>query len=274
MLIDLHIHTTASDGTWDPEVLIEKIIENKISIFSVTDHDSVDNVPKTIELAKENNLLCIPGVEISSTFQGRNCHMLAYRMNISDTRLKLLLKHNRAEMERKDKISIKILEKKFESVSYSEYLKYDNNFYRGGWKSLNYIIDKGLCSDYIEFFGLFGPEASPLDSLTFPDVSHIIKTIHDAGGYCILAHPGSKLYDNDYKALVSHMVDHGIDGIECHHIENSDEITQYCIRICRKHGLMITGGSDCHGTFAKTRRLGDPRTSHDLLEINPLINHE
>jgi predicted metal-dependent phosphoesterase TrpH len=78
MKIDLHIHTMASDGTWSPEELVENIKKAEIGIFSVTDHDSTDNVLQTADLAKADDLHFIPGVEINASRQNKYIHILGY----------------------------------------------------------------------------------------------------------------------------------------------------------------------------------------------------
>jgi predicted metal-dependent phosphoesterase TrpH len=94
-----------------------------------------------------------------------------------------------------------------------------------------------------------------------------ISCVKEAGSIPVLAHPGSGLYGNDYKKTVSAVLEMGIDGLECYHPENSPEVTKYCLEICKKNNLYITGGSDCHGEFVKERRLGKPDIDLSYLKI-------
>jgi len=83
--VDMHIHTVASDGTWDVEELKNELLKNKIQIFSVTDHDSVDNIKNMQEvLDHKDNLIFIPGVELSAEYQGKEYHLTLYNFDIKD----------------------------------------------------------------------------------------------------------------------------------------------------------------------------------------------
>ena len=267
MKIDLHIHTSASDGTWSPEALIQNVINAGIEIFSVTDHDTVDNIAAVSDLAIGTNLKFIRGVEINTYNKGQTFHILGYNIDTENERLNSILFKNRAFIERKNKDSMAILMEMGHPVSPDEYDKYENNPERGGWKALNYVIDKGLCQTYKGFVNLFDEKEDlfTMDVDVKPEAA--ISCVKQAGGISVLAHPGSGLYGNDYEKTVSLVLEMGIDGIECYHPENSLEVTKYCLETCKKHNLYITGGSDCHGKFVKGRRLGKPDLDLSHLKI-------
>ena len=83
----------------------------------------------------------------------------------------------------------------------------------------------------------------------------------------MLAHPGSRLYGDNPRETVSMAIEMGVEGIECYHPENGGDTSEYCLELCRKEGLYITGGSDCHGTFVKERWLGKPDIDLDQLVL-------
>lgn len=256
--VDLHVHTTASDGTWSPEDLVENLLIAGIELFAVTDHDTTENLAETAAMAKEHGLKFVTGVEVDASYNGRNYHILGLGIKPEDRELQVLLRRNRKLMEAKDDESIKYLEGKFPNVSFDDFKRYVNDPERGGWKALNYLIDKKLCTGYKDFIGLFAGWGNPFEKLIFASPGAAIKTIHMAGGVSILAHPGAEFYDRDYKALITFMIGEGISGIECYHPENSPEITRYCLETCRSNDLLVTGGSDCHGGFVAGRCLGRP----------------
>ena len=265
MKIDLHIHTSASDGTWSPETLIQNITDAGIKIFSVTDHDTVENIATISDLTIGTNLTFIKGVEINTYNEGKIFHILGYNIDTENERLNSILSKNRAFIERKNKNSIAILMKMGHPVSPDEYDQYKNRPERGGWKALNYLIDKGLCQTYKEFFNLFDEKEDFFTMNVEVKPEEAISCVKEAGGIPVLAHPGSGLYDIDYEKIVSIVLEMGIDGLECYHPENSPEVTKYCLEICKKNNLYITGGSDCHGEFVKKRRLGKPNI--DLIDL-------
>lgn len=255
--VDLHMHSTASDGTWRPERLVEEVERAGITLFALTDHDTTQNVPAVLALARQKGLNLIPGVEINSSHNGINYHILGLGIDIGNPRLQELIKHNQEKMDAADLESIRYLEGAHPSVSVDALEAYPNNPERGGWKSLNYLIDLGLCTNHRDFFQLL-KGFDPIKTVIFEEPETVIRTILDAGGTPILAHPGVSFYDKDYKGVLQMMLDAGIKGIECYHPENSEAITAYSLDFCKEHNLLITGGSDCHGTFVESRALGKP----------------
>jgi len=267
MKIDLHMHTSASDGTWSPEMLVQNVVQTGIEIFSVTDHDSVKNVNAVSNLAINANLTFIKGVEINTFKEDQVLHILGYNIDTKNENLNNVLLKNRIFFEGRNEDSITVLMKMGHPVSLDEYRTYKNNPERGGWKALNYVIDKGLCKTYKEFFSLFDENGNPLARGGCVKPEAAISSIKQAGGIPVLAHPGIGLYGNDYKKTVSIVLEMGIDGLECYHPENKPEVTEYCLKVCKKDKLYITGGSDCHGEFVEERRLGKPDIDLSQLKI-------
>lgn len=266
--IDLHIHTSASDGTWTADEAVAEIIKNNISMFAITDHNSIENVEKAAELAMKAGLAFIPGVEIDTSFNGANLHILGYGIDINNDSLLKLISGNRDLMEEKDEESIKYLCKKGFDVSLSDYAGYQNNPKRGGWKALNYLIDKKLCSNIKDFFSLFVGWGNPFSKMEFPSPKQIISVVKNAGGIAVLAHPGAPFYQLDYKDLLPGIKDEGIMGIECYHPENNSVLTKYCSEFCQANNLFITGGSDCHGTFFTAREIGIPSIMRSSIKLD------
>jgi predicted metal-dependent phosphoesterase TrpH len=218
-------------------------------------------------MAIASNLAFIRGVEIDTYDEGQFFHILGYNIDTENERLNHILLRNRAFIERKNKESMALLMKMGHPVSPDEYDTYKNRPERGGWKALNYAIDKGLCQTYREFFNLFVEKEDLFTMKVDVKPEEAISCIKHAGGIPVLAHPGSGLYINDYQKTISAVLKMGIDGVECYHPENSPEVTEYCMEICKKNNLYITGGSDCHGGFVKGRRLGKPDIDLSHLKI-------
>ena len=258
MKVDLHIHTYASDGTWSPQDLIRNAIDSGINIFSVTDHDTIENVEAVSNLARRVNLTFVKGVEINTIMENQIFHILGYNIDTNDINLNNILSKNRSFLEERDEESISILMKMGHPVSPDEYNRYKNSPERGGWKALNYAIDKGLCQTYKEFFKLFGKNRELLSVSGFVTPETALSSIKEAGGIPVLAHPGSGVYGSDHKKVVSSALEMGVEGLECYHPDNGQKATEYCLEICKEKNLYITGGSDCHGDFVKERGLGKP----------------
>lgn len=272
MKVDLHIHTTASDGSWTPEQLVSNIQQAGIDFFAVTDHDTVANVAQSEQLAREYGLHFCKGVEISTTLQGQSFHILGYNINTEAVELEQLLKHNYALMEETDHDSIKKLIAAGIRLDYREYVDYQHNPARGGWKSLSFLIDKGLCTDANDFFAnLF----TPLVGISFPEFPspvRAIAAIRQAGGIPVLAHPGSAFHGTDLEGTLNYFGKEDIAGVECYHPSHKAETIRDAIAWSRRHGKLITGGSDCHGTFLPDRKLGYPDVRLGELTLGPIIS--
>ncbi len=183
---DLHIHTTASDGTWTPQELVQQVQRVGLGAFAVTDHDSVANVREAQGLAQAVGLKFLPAAEICSTKADISFHILGYGIDIAHKPLLELMAHNTALLEQKDVDSIALLERDGWPVSAAEFAAYTYDRRRGGWRALAYLIDKGLCTGVSDFFKrIFTPEHD-LGFPEFPAVSEVIKAIHAAGGVAIV----------------------------------------------------------------------------------------
>lgn len=268
--VDMHMHTCASDGTWDVSELKDELKKNKINIFSITDHDCIDNIKNMQEIiSPKDNLVFIPGTELTTEYQNREYHLTLYNFDLKNKELESLIKWTNESKISTNKEYIKnYAAKKFKDVSLEDFEKYDYDRKRGGWKSVNYMIDKGIHEDIVSHLTDFGKSGMKA-RLKSPE--EVIKTAKKSGGKIFLAHP-SYHYRNSRmpKEELEYWLSAGIDGIECFSPYNKGE-EQYYIDFCRKNNLMISGGSDCHGMFIPTRKLGVPEVVLDDLNINELL---
>lgn len=271
MLIDLHIHTTASDGTWTPQELIEQAKLNQLGAIAITDHDSVGNVAEAQHLALAAGLKYIPGTELNSTKAGINFHVLGYGIDICNKPLVELMTYNEQLLRDKDVQSIALLEKEGWAVSSAEFAHYSYDRRRGGWAALAYLIDKRLCTGVNDFFKrIFTPEHD-LGFPEFPSISEVIKLIHGAGGVAICAHAASGFHGPGLDNVINLLRDENFDGFECFHSNHTEADTARLLQHCHKHKLLISGGSDCHGTFVPNRFLGKPNVDSSQIYLPGLL---
>ena len=268
---DLHIHTAASDGTWEPERLILEIKQAGIGFFAVTDHDTTAGVPTVQKQAREEGLVFIPGVEVSSTYQGELFHILGYGINLAHQPLLELLRSNTDMMIQKDDNTILMLIENGYSIDFQDYLKYEDVSGRGGWKALNYLIETGVCRDVGDFFKRIFNGDRKMPFPIFQEPREVIAEIQDAGGVPVLAHPAGNMNGMlDLQETLENFRLWGIQGIECYHPEHTPEKARFCVEWCLEKGLDITGGSDCHGDFITRRRLGLPDITIQQLKLERL----
>ncbi len=271
MKADLHIHTTASDGNWTPAELILEAQKAGLGAIAVTDHDSIANVAETYRLAKEAGLKFIPAAEICSTKNDICFHILGFGIDIANKNLLELLHHNEALLDQKDVDSIAMLERDGWDVSVKEFVNYTYDRRRGGWRSLAYLIDKGLCVDVVDFFKRIFTKEHDLAFPEFPPIPEIIKTIHEAGGVAICAHAASGFHGPGLEKVLAMLKEEAFDGFECFHSGHDEASTQALLRYCKEKNLLISGGSDCHGTFAPGRYLGKPEVHVEQLYLPGLL---
>lgn len=270
MRVDLHIHTAASDGSWEPAKLVAEVKSAEIGLFAIADHDTTGSITETAALAKAAGLKFIPGVEISTTLGGQSFHILGYGIQANNRELTKILQYNTELMEETDHNSIKQLIARGYAIDYEEYCSYQPGTGRGGWKSLNFLIDKGLCRNVNEFFaGLFTAE-NGIRFPEFPPPSAAAAAIRAAEGFAILAHPGSSFHGPELEETLDFFAKEAIDGIECYHPGHDEATMKRAVAWCRRHNLMITGGSDCHGDFVPQRKLGNPVIRLEDLELRRL----
>ena len=265
MRADLHIHTTASDGTWDPNQVVEAVYRAGIQFFAISDHDSVANVNETKQLAQQRGLRFITGVELNSTKDGHNYHILGYGIDIENKKLLELCQHNQKLLEKKDDDSVRNLIDRGWPLSMEEFSDYTYDLHRGGWKALAYLQDKGLCRDVNDFFKRIFTAENDLGFPDFPSIENVERVIHEAGGVAICAHLASDFHGAGMQEYLPRLVNEKLDGFECYHSGHSPENSKLLAHFCQRHKLCISGGSDCHGSFVPTRHLGVPFIDTSML---------
>ena len=270
MRADLHIHTTASDGTWDPAQVVQAVYDAGIEAFAVSDHDSVANVAETKMLAEGAGLRFITGVELNSTKDGHNYHILGYGVDIENKSLLQLCRHNQRLLEQKDDDSVRNLIERGWPLSMAEFKRYSYDPHRGGWKALAYLQDKKLCGDVNDFFRRIFTAENDLGFPDFPTIAEVVKVIRQAGGVALCAHLASDFHGAGMQEYLPRLTDEKLDGFECYHSGHSLEDSRLLAHFCRRHKLYISGGSDCHGSFVKTRHLGVPYIDTDMLYLPQL----
>ena len=267
---DLHLHTTASDGRWPPEQLIEEMQRAGIGLFSVTDHDSLGSLAETAEKVRGNGLCFLPGVELSARLDGQVYHLLGYGFEPAEPHLVSFVEANNARLHRGSDDAVRLLAEAGYPISLDDYATYTWDRQRGGWKALNFLIDQGLCRDVRSYFselfgdGLVHPEPD------YPSPEKVIAVVRQAGGEVILAHPGASFYNGLDVGRLDRLVEMGLAGVECYSFHHDEGTTRFFLEYCHRRNLLVTGGSDCHGGFAG-RALGIPPVYASDLRLGDLL---
>ncbi len=271
MKVDLHIHTQASDGTWTPAQLVERVCSAGIGLFAAIDHDSINSVAACEALAIKSGLQFMRGVELSTTLNGILYHMLAYGIDPANASLRRLLAENQQRHDAMDLDCLRLLQTDGIPIDIAAFEAYQNNPARGGWKGLNFLIDQGICTGVDDCFSRLFGDHRPMPLPTFPSPAEIIPIVLEAGGVPILAHPGAQWIGISDEVLESfHQT--GLRGLECYTIYHDAAMTRRFVDWCRSHDMLITGGSDCHGSYTPKRGLGVPSIEYSDLRLGELAN--
>lgn len=264
---DLHIHTNVSDGSNTPKELIKDAINEGIELMAVTDHDTTANVEETKELALDNGIAFLTGVEITSTYKYEELHILAYGIDINNPILQSILEYNQQAQDRADIIFLRQLLKTGRySLDIDNYSYYENP---SGNKLYNFLRNSGIAMD--EKFGEFCDENDiNYVELQYTHPALVTYVIKEAGGVSILAHPGGWPYRRSVSYLLETYSEFDIDGVECIHPSNNEYVTKYCKDWCNENDKIITGGSDTHGNRIRKRRIGKPVITTDDLRLGSL----
>lgn len=244
--VDLHIHTTSSDGRYTPEEVITNARARGLKAISIADHDTVDAYSggKIFEFAKKEGIELVPGIEFSCFIGSRSVHILGYFIDTTSEELKKAIDIQKNErVIRMEKMVKKLHEMGLEKVSFDEILKTAGSSV-GRPHLARHLMEKGYCKEFTEAFEKYIGEGKPAyvkrESLSPCDMT---KLIHSVGGISVVAHP--KLIEDD--RLLTDLIGCGIDGIEvvCPSHQKSDEY-RYS-KFADEQGLLKTGGSDFHG---------------------------
>ncbi|RKZ28375.1 phosphatase [bacterium] len=261
---DLHIHSSASDGTFTPEQIVERAYNYRLSGIAITDHDSVAAVPSGIRAAEKFGIEYVPAIEISTSDLEGRMHILGYYIDIGYSGLTRLLK----KLVESRKTRVQEICNKIESLGYPCAIEDIENIADGASIGrphvAEYLIDIGAVRDIHEAFDRYLSVGKPAYVRKWaPSPKEAIGVIHDAGGLAVAAHPGITEGMMDKLPYLYRL---GIDGLEGYYPRYPQNKQRRIIEFAREHNLVITGGSDCHGFRRGKPLLGIFKVRYELLE--------
>ncbi len=264
MLIDLHIHTNESDGTYSPESAVRTAKEYGIKAIAITDHDSIDGIKPAIAEGKAIGIQVVPGIEINTEYGDVDIHILGYYMDINDKRFLDLLRFLREERIKRIERFIEKLKAIGFDVELERVLQIAGKGSIGRPHLGRVLMEQGYVGSMREAFEKYLDRGSPtyVERHEFPPTK-AIEAIRQARGIPVIAHPGILKKDD----IIPELVKDGLMGIEVFHSEHTWRDRQNYMLIAKETGLLMTGGSDCHGPGGKDRmRIGTVRVPYVFLE--------
>jgi len=242
-LADMHIHTQASDGWLTPDEAVERAHRAGLAAISIADHDSVDGIEAAIWAGKKHEIEVVPGVEMSSEFDGHELHILGYFIDWRDKRLnEKLLTLQEARTDRAKEMLDKLRNLNI-NISYNVIL-----IVGGGAVGRPHIaqemFDRGYVRTVQEAFEKYLNTSRPahVQKYSLPS-AEAIRMIRRAGGVPALAHPVFTKADE----ILPELVEQGLQAIEVYHSRHNAATTKHYEQLARKYDLHIVGGSDAHG---------------------------
>ena len=257
--IDLHAHTVYSDGTYPPRRTISLARERRLDTVAITDHDTTGGLDEALAAGGELGVQVVPGVEFSTLYRDEGVHILCYFMDASDPDFAAELQRLRADRFSRGELMVRKLQELGYPVSFERVreIAEGGNIVRPHVAQA--LVEAGVVPTLKDAFTeeLIGSNGRayvekhalhPLDALAL---------IHQAGGVCVLAHPGTWRETSPApRELLDELAGAGLDGIEASHPEHTPEVEADYIRTAQRLGLFWTGSSDCHGERYDPVRLG------------------
>jgi hypothetical protein len=282
-LVDLHTHSTASDGACSPADLVRLADERRLAAVALTDHDTVAGLDEARQAAKRYpQLAFICGIEVSASWPDGVMHLLGYGFDPDcETIRSLTLTLREARAQRNPRVLQRLGELGMPvSMEDVQAVLPDRTAQQGAEViSRMHIAEamrrKGYVSSAQQAFGRWLGSGKPayLDKERLP-AREVIGAIRQAGGFAALAHPVQLRCNNraQLERVIRELMDAGLEGLEVYHSDHTNELTRIYFDLAAKLGLVVTGGSDFHGSSKPEVRLGVPRVPRHVL-TGPLAKY-
>ena len=253
MKADLHVHSTASDGTLSPTELVALALQRGVDVLAIADHDSVSGLSEAVSACKDTSLTLIPAVELSAAQDGYDVHILAYHVDFSSRALLDELRDLRIDRERRARLMVEALRGDGIPINMDDVLELS----RGGAVGRSHIARALVLGGHSEsiraaFDNLIGRDRKYYRAKHARTPDRVVASIRALGAIPVVAHPGVTSADE----LIPGMVDSGLLGIEAYHADHTGEQRARYARMAAELGLIATGGTDYHGPQAHNPELG------------------
>jgi predicted metal-dependent phosphoesterase TrpH len=261
--IDLHIHTTHSDGTCSGARVLEIVRREELAAFSLTDHDSIDGYLAVVGRLEADDPELVPGVELSAEVDNDDLHILGYLFDPHDEKLNFALRNFQVKRELRARLIVEKLNKLGLGLTYEAVKENVTGAVVGRPHIAEAMFKANLTKSYQEAFdnyiGNSGPAYVPKTRMT---PAEAISLIHGAGGLVFLAHP----FIGDMMRHLDLLLALGLDGIEVYHYSHNRESIAFLKKVVEKYNLLATGGSDFHGRSGQNGTIGSMKVPFEYLE--------
>ncbi len=260
---DLHLHSHFSDGTYMPAELAAHAQRCRLEAIALTDHDSVEGCPETARACAAVGVDFVAGTELTAEQDDNELHLLGYIIDMQNPTL--LTRIARCQAVRQDRIReiVARLNRLKVPLSAEAVFALANCQAPGRPHVARALVKARLCSSLDEAFERFLKRNRPAWVPKFKmSAVEAIDLIHQADGVAVLAHPGLNRTDD----VIPGLVEAGLDGIECFHTKHSTATSEHYLELADRFGLLVTGGSDCHGLSKGKPLIGTVKVPYQHVE--------
>ena len=260
-IVDLHIHSTESDGTFSPTELVTEAKRTGLSAFALTDHDTCQGVCKAMPLAASAGIELIPGIELSTDYHGKEVHIVGLYIDIENEQLlKKTAEYRKCRSER-NALMVEALRKEGLSITMEELVAENPDCVITRANIARFLYEHGQIKSVREAFDRYiGDHCKCYVGRLKVASTDAVRLIKEAGGTAILAHP--LLYglsNTNLQKMIDELKPAGLDGLEAIYSTYTTGEEQQMKRLARENGLLISGGSDFHGSNKPDIALGRGR---------------
>ncbi|MCX7786952.1 MAG: PHP domain-containing protein [Spirochaetes bacterium] len=257
-MIDLHTHTSASDGTYTPTQLVEEALRLKLNVLAITDHDTIDGLLEAERVCSEKGITFIPGIEIEIEYEGGEFHLLG--LGIWDWKGAFWKKLQVLQAQRLERNLLILAKMQADGivVEYEEIKKLAGGAIVGRPHIAQYLVQKGIAYSIEDAFHRFISPGKPYYAKKkAPSLKEGVDLIHSGGGKALIAHPDTLCLGSQQAETVLRMYkDMGVDGIEAYHPRVTKAVGAQWEAMADRLGLLVSAGSDFHGPSIPDRSLG------------------
>jgi predicted metal-dependent phosphoesterase TrpH len=257
-MIDLHVHSTFSDGSLTPEQLIEEARRIGLSAIALTDHDGMMGIERFLKAGQQAGIETVPGVEISVEVSSGTLHMLGYYLDRDNITVVESLALIRGGREDRNKVILDRLNRLGAGLAWEDVAKFAGEDVVGRPHFAQAMVEKGFVKDKQDAFDryLAKGKAAYVDRFRL-SVEESVRMIRGAGGVAVLAHPSTlDLGTSALRDMLVSLKAVGLQGVEAYYSEHSPAQTDLYLRLAAELGLLVTGGSDFHGDVNPHIKLG------------------
>lgn len=280
MKIDLHTHTTASDGSLSPLSLLDRAESRGITHIAITDHDTIDGLFELQDFSKKKDsaVKVVPGIELTATILHRSYHILGLWIDIDNLSFQDFLKNQKKiRQERAIKIS-NILERYGIKDAFEGAKRIASNSVVGRPHFAQFLVENGYCDKLRHAYTRWLGNGKVADvKVNWPSIDSVIDIIHEANGVAVFAHPHKYgLTKTKIKDILSIFKNLGGDGIELINGRQDKKITDYLLRLSHKFDMACSVGSDFHSPQQTWSDLGSdldlPSSAKPIWELSTVCD--